>query len=263
MKIIDIHTHILPNVDDGSDSIDKSIEFIKNSIGEGVETIFLTPHYMYGKYISSNEETSKQFDKLVAEVKKRNLDIQMFKGAEVYTDMNYVDLIEEEKLTLGESNYVLFETSLNSSSSDINEFVFALQRKGYRPILAHPERYSSVHSNSKILEDLMYRDVLLQINASSLLGLYGKKVKQVAWKLLHKGYAHFIASDEHCRVENDSLKEAYDKVVDHIDEFTANLLFYKNPLKIVQNKPISTFYVTVVAKHHRKRKSIWNILFRR
>lgn len=259
MKVIDIHTHILPNVDDGSDSLEKTIEHLQVISESGVEKVFFTPHYMLGKYANTKEDVQKQFEMVKKEVAKSLISTELVLGAEVYCDDTLIDQVKEEQLTLGNSNYVLFETSLNDISDNSKKFIYELQMNRFRPILAHPERYSYVHVHPNIVKEFLNRDVLIQINASSLMGYHGRKVKEIAWKLLYKGYAHFVASDDHCRHSDYILKKAYYKVADKIDEQTANLLFYENPLKVYNNEEIETFYVEIIdhGSRHRKHRPLW------
>lgn len=243
MKLIDIHTHILPNVDDGSNSLERSLKHLQKMADLGVEKVFLTPHFMLGKYANNLENITQHFNAFKAEVAKLQISTEVLLGAEVYCDPTVLEQTLQERLTLGNSNYVLFETSLNDIGKDIKKFIYELQVNDFRPILAHPERYSFVHSNPDIIEDFMYRDVLIQVNASSILGYHGRKVKESAWRLLHKGQVHFVASDDHCRHSDYILAEAYNKVESLIDEKTAKLLFYENPLRVSNNEEIVTFYL--------------------
>ncbi|MFA7057128.1 MAG: CpsB/CapC family capsule biosynthesis tyrosine phosphatase [Candidatus Cloacimonadales bacterium] len=259
MKVIDIHTHILPNVDDGSDSLEKSLKHLQTMAELGVEKVFLTPHYMMGEYANNLENVKQHFDVLKAEASKLMINIELVLGAEVYCDPTVLKQALKEKLTLGDSNYMLFETSLNDIADNTKEFIYTLQMNRFRPILAHPERYSFVHSYPGIVKEFMRRDVLIQVNASSLLGYHGRKVKEVAWRLLYKGYAHFVASDDHCRHSDYLLKKAYNKVVDKIDEKTAKLLFYDNPLRVYNNEEIMTFYLELRSEssHSKRRPRPW------
>lgn len=255
MKVIDLHTHILPNVDDGSDSLEESLEHLQLMAESGVEKVFLTPHYMMGRYANKLEDIKQHFVAFKAETAKLMIDIELVLGAEVYCDPTVLKQALEEKLTLGNSNYILFETSLNDIADNTKEFIYSLQMNRFRPILAHPERYSFVHAYPRIIKEFMRRDVLIQVNASSLLGYHGRKVKEIAWRLLYKGQAHFVASDDHCRHSDYILKKAYYKVVDKIDEKTARLLFYENPLKVYNNEEIVTFYLELKSDStHRKHR---------
>ncbi len=268
MKIIDLHTHILPNVDDGSDSLEKTIEHLHIISEAGVEKLFLTPHFMLGKFANKKADVKREFDKLKDEIKDTLINTEISLGAEVYCDDTLIQQVIDERLTLGDSDYVLFETSLNDSSDNSKKFIYELQMNRFKPILAHPERYSYVQAHPHIVKEFMNRDVLIQVNASSLMGYHGKKVKYIAWNLLYKGYAHFVASDDHCRHSDYILKKAYYKVADKIDERTANLLFYDNPLKVYNNQEIEAFYVEIKGQkhsHHRHRplwKKILSSLFK-
>lgn len=254
MKIIDIHTHLLPNVDDGSDSLSKTIEHLLMISDLGVEKLFLTPHYMLGEYANKKEDVLKQFELLKLEASKNLISTELVLGAEAYCDDTVLEQVIAERLTMGNSNYVLFETSLNDISDNSKKFIYELQMNKFRPILAHPERYSYVHAHHNIVKEFINRDVLIQVNASSLLGYHGKKVKEIAWRLVYKGQVHFIASDDHCRHSNYILKKAYYKVADKIDEKTAELLFYKNPLRVYNNEAIQSVYVELRGGGSRQRK---------
>lgn len=254
MKIIDLHTHLLPNVDDGSDSLDKTIEHLQLISDLGVEKLFLTPHYMLGELANNKENITRQFEILKQEASKFMIKTELVLGAEVYCDNSLLKQVKEENLTLGNSNYVLFETSLNDISDNSKHFIHELQMSKFRPILAHPERYSYVHAHPNIVKEFMNRDVLIQVNASSLLGYHGKKVKDIAWRLVYRGYVHFVASDDHCRHSDYILKKAFYKVADKVDEKTAQLLFYDNPLRVCNNEDIQAFYVEVRGDNTRRRK---------
>jgi len=259
MKIIDLHTHLLPNVDDGSDSLDKTIEHLQVLSDSGVEKVFLTPHYMIGELANNKENITRQFEILKQETSKYMINTELVLGAEVYCDDIVLKQVKEENLTMGNSNYVLFETSLNDISDNTKNFIYELQMNKFRPILAHPERYSFVHAHPNIIKEFMRRDVLIQVNASSLLGYHGRKVKEIAWSFLYKGYVHFVASDDHCRHSDYILKKTFYKVADKIDEKTAELLFYENPLRVYNNEDILTFYVELKASstRHRKHRPWW------
>jgi len=139
----------------------------------------------------------------------------------------------------------LIETELNGFPLDMQKNVYDLIRSGYRPILAHAERYVSVMMKAHEAKDLISRSVYMQINAASLLGGYGEKVKETAWKLVNKGWVHLIGSDDHVKGEYTAFFKAKDKLTEHIDEQTAELLTNKHPKAILANKKIPFDYVIV------------------
>jgi protein-tyrosine phosphatase len=112
-------------------------------------------------------------------------------------------------------------------------------------------------SSSKAAKELIKRDIYFQVSSGSLLGVYGKKVKETAWKLVHNGYAHFVASDTHGKEMEYNLKQAFDKVVEHIDETTATLLFKTFPAMLMRNEQIPIFYVEVHSRRSSHKKNLF------
>ena len=238
--MIDIHTHILHNCDDGSDSLDLSIEQITNMISKGVTDIVLTPHYM-NSYVQTD---AKVINKQFKEISKATADlkINLHKGGEIFLNPGVEDKIDRE-LCIGNTSYILVETNMGEFTPDIYEILFKLVRKGLRPILAHPERYNYIMNDPSMAEDFLHRNVHLQVNAGSILGLYGSKIAKTAWYLIDNGFAHFIASDNHCRIDEYILPAAIEAIRNNIDDYTAELLTEINPQKMLNNEKIKYFYL--------------------
>lgn len=254
--MIDIHTHLIPNIDDGSKSLESSIRQLKLMAEGGIQHVFCTVHYMRGLYQFERATYRYKFAELAAEVKKQEIPITLHPGAEVFLIKGIEEDIKEKKLTLGESSYVLVESELNGLPPDLYNILFDLLHRGYRPILAHAERYVSIMGRTREVKALIDKGIYIQINAGSLLGGYGAKIKTTAWKLVNKGWVHIIASDDHVRQDYDAFFKAKQKIVDHIDLQTANLLTRDYPRMIIENKKIPYTYVTVHVPH-RKRKLRW------
>ena len=238
--MIDIHTHILHNCDDGSDSLELSIEQITNMIDKGVTDIVLTPHYM-NSYVQTD---AKIIDKQFKELSKAtaNLEVILHKGGEIFLNPGVENKIDRE-LCIGDTSYILVETYMGEFTPDIYEVLFKLVRKGLRPILAHPERYNYIMNDPEMAEDFLHRNVYLQVNAGSILGLYGPKIAKTAWYLIDNGFAHFIASDNHCKIDEYILPAAIEAIRDNIDDYTADLLSQINPQKMLNNEKIKYFYL--------------------
>ncbi|MBN2828895.1 MAG: capsular biosynthesis protein [Candidatus Cloacimonetes bacterium] len=258
--MIDIHTHILAGLDDGSNDQSEVLNIIKQMSQNGVKTVFATPHYLEGMYNNHDITIKNAVKDLQDKIQAENIDIKLLRGCEVYLTPNSPIDIERENLQYFDTNYCLVECNVNSLETEVYQNLFNVLRRGYRPVLAHPERYRFIMSSSKAAKELIKRDVYFQINSGSLLGLYGKKVKETAWKLVHNGYAHFVASDTHCKELEYNLKQAYDKVVEHIDETSATLLFKTFPAKMMQNESIPTFYVEVHSSSRHRKKSLFRWL---
>ncbi|OQX71976.1 MAG: hypothetical protein B6D62_00555 [Candidatus Cloacimonas sp. 4484_275] len=244
--MIDIHTHILPNCDDGSPDVNTSVEKIRSMVEEGVTDIVLTPHFMRKLYHNTADVIDERFDLLQKAVKENGIEITLHKGAEVYLDYNIVDDIKNEKFYINDTKYVLVETGMNGFPVNFLQILYDIVRNGFRPILAHPERYQDISENPYQVEDLIFRNVYMQINAGSLLGHYGSKIQETAWILLNNGFVHFVASDDHCQSEDYSLSKAFFEIKNNLDSSLAELLIRKNPQKLLNNEKIDYIYMETV-----------------
>jgi len=238
--MIDIHTHILHNCDDGSDSLELSVKQITNMIDKGVTDIVLTPHYMNSYVQTDSKIINKQFKELLKAT--ADLEINLHKGGEIFLNPG-VDKKISQKLCIGDSSYILVETNMSDFTPDIYEILFQLVRKGFKPILAHPERYNYIINDPDMAVDFLHRNIYLQVNAGSILGLYGNKIAKTAWYLIDNGLAHFIASDNHCKIDEYILPAALEAIRDNIDDYTASLLSEINPKKMLNNEKIKYFYL--------------------
>ncbi|MDP8220136.1 MAG: CpsB/CapC family capsule biosynthesis tyrosine phosphatase [Candidatus Stygibacter frigidus] len=253
--MIDIHTHLLPGVDDGSSSIPQTIEQLTIMSQAGVKTVYLTPHFMRNLYHNAHDVITPVFNDLKQEVK--GLDIELVLGCEFFIDNHAAETIQQEELTLGDSNYVLFESMLQQLPADIFEQTYQLQKAGYKLIMAHPEWYTDIIRKSELVEDFLVRDIYLQINAGSLMGMYGRNVQHTAFNLLEKGFVHFIASDNHGDQQECVQQIAYQLVSENFSDKIAEELFINNPARIATDDKIE------LINHWRlpaKPKSIWSII---
>lgn len=196
--MVDFHTHILPYTDDGSKSIDDTIELLKESVNAGFNKIILTSHYMEGYFTSNVEEREMKLSQLSNVIKELNLDLKLYLGNEIYITPNIVDLIVEKKAcTINNSKYFLFELPFESIPLDLHDIILSIQKKGLIPILAHPERYTSMYENTEILSELHEQGVLMQSNIGSFAGQYGERAKIMANKLLECNMISFLGTDVH------------------------------------------------------------------
>lgn len=223
--MIDIHTHLLPSVDDGSPDMETSMELIKDEINQGVTDIFVTPHYFKQRgYLSTVEENKKIFDDLIQEVNKQNLKVNLYLGTEIYYNKHSLrDLRAGLTKPLGDSLYVLIEFSLFEEAEDIPEAINNLTANGYIPIIAHPERYPYL-LDIKYFTYFKRMGAKIQINASALIGDYGRKIKKFVIKLIKNELVDFVASDIH-NFRMSSLKKAYKVVESTFSREKAESLF--------------------------------------
>ena len=250
--MIDIHSHILPGIDDGSRSMDESIEILKSAQICGVTDIIVTPHYIAGsKYTANNEEKKELLKSLKKEVKKRNIDINIYLGNEVFVENNMLELKEKGEIsTLNNTKYLLFELPLNYEFNGIEDLIFNLRCKKIIPIIAHPERYSFLKKNPKLIEDLIDAGALFQSNIGSFLGTYGREAKDTVMLFLKHNMITFISSDVHRRNNNfyKKLNELKEILKKYIDEEEINNLLGENARKILNKEIIEVASYTPIKK---------------
>ena len=194
----DIHTHIIPCVDDGSPNMETSIDMIKHEIAIGVNEIILTPHHIYKRYEKSVEEIKSQFKLLKEEVEKENLPIKLYLGQEICYNHHedIIKMLKEGKLlTLNNTNRVLLEFSFTREPEDILDIIYNFSINGYEVIIAHVERYEWMTIDK--VEALKNEGALIQINSNSYLGLTSWKEKRMTRKLIKLGLVDYVASDTH------------------------------------------------------------------
>ena len=193
----DIHSHLLPGIDDGSKSMDESIELIRRLKGLGFNKLITSPHVMHHRYPNSSTTILSGLADVREELKKQNIDIELESAAEYYLDEHFMELLNKKDILTFGDNYLLFEMSYSSKPVNLESTVFEMKVAGYRPVLAHPERYMFMHNDFSIYEKLKEQGVLFQVNLNSFNGYYSKPVQKVVLKLMEKGYIDFIGSDTH------------------------------------------------------------------
>ena len=162
--MIDFHAHILPNIDDGSKSVEETFNLIKEAQQAGFDTIVSTSHYMEGYYEVENKERRIWIDALNEKLKEQNINVQLYLGNEIYITENIINLLENDKASsINNSNYVLFEMPLNVEPLNLNDVLFEMLRCKIIPVLAHPERYAFVQKNPDML---YYQVYILSIQAT-------------------------------------------------------------------------------------------------
>ncbi len=198
--ITDIHNHILPGIDDGAQNLEESIGLLEKFRDLGITKFIATPHIMNDYYPNTPETINAALALLKKEISKnktlKNTEIRF--AAEYMMDQNFLDLMKTEKLLSLQENMVLVEMSYFQAPINLNEILFKLQTNGYKPVLAHPERYAFYHTKDlSKYEELKNRGCLFQLNTLSLTPHYGSNMQKIAYKLLENGMIDFIGSDTH------------------------------------------------------------------
>lgn len=238
--MIDFHTHILPNVDDGSKSIDDTYKMLEEAKNAGFDSIISTSHYMEEYYEVGVEERENLIKEISEELPKRNIDLKLYLGNEIYITDNIVNLLKEKKATtINGTKYVLFEFPLNTKPMNMFDFIYDML--GYRliPILAHPERYSFIQDEPDIVYDLIETGALMQSNYGSILGIYGERAKIIVKKLFENDMVHFLGSDVHrANSVYTKVPAALEKIKEIIGDEKLEELTTINPELVLENKSI-------------------------
>ncbi|HCE54745.1 MAG TPA: histidinol phosphatase [Lutibacter sp.] len=208
---VDIHSHFLPNIDDGSKSMDESVAMLKRMQGYGIKHIICTPHVMESVWENASETIQQQLDALNAHLKSIAFtDISITAAAEYMLDANFDQLLKTEKLRTLKDNYILVELSFLNAPINLYETLFNIQIAGYKPVLAHPERYSYFHNDFKEYAKLKEAGCLFQINLLSLSNYYGSSVAEVSLQLLKQQLIDFAGTDTHKHHHLDFLEKPID-----------------------------------------------------
>ncbi|MBQ4097829.1 MAG: hypothetical protein IJC72_00830 [Clostridia bacterium] len=228
--MVDIHTHVLPFVDDGSESYEESFKMLECAVKDGVTNMILTPHNRRN-FDVKKEKLREEFIKFKAEVEKRNIPINLFLGQEIHVSNNYKLKFErDEVLSINDGKFLLIEFYFHKNV-DMVEVVYELVNKGYHVIVAHLERYTYATLDDAV--QIKHHGGFIQVNAASILGKNGFTCKSFAYKLLDRGLVDFVASDVHSNRKY-LMKKAYDKVKKKYGEDVADSVFTNNAKPIIE-----------------------------
>jgi tyrosine-protein phosphatase YwqE len=205
----DMHSHILPGLDDGAETLEKSLGLVEKMVGLGYQKLIMTPHIMGDFYKNTPEGIREKLTLLRTAVEEKGWGIELDFAAEYYLDEWFIRKLEnnEKLLTFGD-NYLLFETSYINEPSFLKDAVFQIQSAGYKPVLAHPERYTYLYGKFSELEKLREAGVLMQLNLNSLGGYYSEGAKRIAEKLVDAQLVDFAGTDAHSQKHLAFLQKA-------------------------------------------------------
>jgi tyrosine-protein phosphatase YwqE len=209
--LVDMHCHILPSLDDGSENMEVALQLAKGMVKKGFKKVFATPHIMNGFYNNKEESIIEKVELFRLNLKAENIDLIIDYAAEYYLDEKFFLSLStgHKPITLGRnSNYVLLETSFVEDFNNLLKAVDKLLTLGYSPILAHPERYIYLDESNKRCEKLQDMGVLFQVNINSLGGYYSKSSKKKAEYLVQNDFVSFLGTNCHNEIQLESLDYA-------------------------------------------------------
>lgn len=196
--MIDLHTHILPNIDDGARSIEETLCLMQEAESVGFEAVIATSHYIEGYYETDVLEREVWINAIYKKLQEENIKLKLYLGSEIYLSENIIQLLEKGKAsTINDTSYILFEMPLNIEPLNLYNVVYEMIQYKLTPILAHPERYLFVQQDPELIYDLIEKGVLMQSNYASIIGYYGPKAQIIVKNLLQNNMVHFLGSDVH------------------------------------------------------------------
>ena len=194
---VDIHAHLLPGIDDGAKTIEDSIELMTGMQALGIEQFIATPHVMTAVWENTRSGIEANFESTINQLVAANQQFSLRPAAEYLLDGTFLELIHREPLLTLKDNYVLVEMSYLSAPIQLYDIIFEIQLEGYKPVLAHPERYLFYHQNTREYHKLKQQGCLFQLNLLATVGYYGAHVTQAAETILQKGMYDFVGTDVH------------------------------------------------------------------
>ena len=234
--MIDLHSHILPGIDDGSQSFEESLNMARLAVESGVTVMAVTPHCMNDRSKEVREKVLVLRDIL----KEAEIPLKLCMGMEIFGTEYTSRLLREKRLfTLNKSKYPLVEFSFSTSGESETEILHDMIWSGYRPLVAHPERYDFIRENPELTNIWRKMGCLFQINRGSLMGRFGSDIQNMAHSLVKRNFADIVASDAHSeRMRTPYLKDVYDLITEKYSYDMGDKLFYYNPKKILKNEDV-------------------------
>lgn len=242
-KFIDIHSHVLWDIDDGSKDIEDTVELCRMAAETGTRRLFLTPHLMYWEDAEElYDERNSKFDILSEILDEEEIELKIHKGFEILCDDDIFNIKYFKPYTLCDSRYILIEFDfVQPEVEDVVSWCNYLISFGLVPIIAHPERYHFFLAEYEAIDKLSEMGVLFQINSGSAAGMFGPKVRSFAERMINKGYADFVGSDAHdLMIRNTDMEDCFADYSDDVNMELLEIACRANPLKILKNEPIET-----------------------
>lgn len=225
---IDFHSHLLFGIDDGAKTFQDTLSLTKSLMNFGISEIITTPHIMQHVWDNTSENIISRLNEVKELLNQQGIEIPIHAAAEYLMDDNFVKLFKNQELLTLKDNYVLVEMSYINAPIQLYDILFDLQVAGYKPVLAHPERYTFYHNNFNEYQKLKKAGCLFQLNLLSVVGYYGENVAKTAQKLLSQGLIDFASSDTHHQKHIDSFEgKVLLKDIKPLQDCITNSSFFK------------------------------------
>ena len=239
-KYIDIHSHIIPGVDDGAHDLETSMQMLQLAADDGISEIILTPHNKPGHRPMDFSKIALKVEDMRNRLLRKKIGIKLYIGNEIYYRSELAQEMESgQAVTLAGSHYILVEFHPSDNYDHIRNGLYTLLMNGYYPILAHAERYREIRAKKSGMNDLREMGCYIQVNAGSVMGKFGFDTRQYTRKLLKQDLVHFIATDAHDLGKRaPQLSACADYMIKKYGEAHMLQLLYDNPSSVIQDKEI-------------------------
>lgn len=237
--MIDIHCHALPDKDDGAQDMVESLEILRSASRSGVNELIVTPHCLPSMFDNYNGKSlDSAFDGLFSAAAEHQITLKLHKGMEVFAINELHKLCDEGLiLTLAGSDYILLECAFDDEPERVFGVVQRLIDRGFKIVIAHPERYFFVQGDVRYAFDLVDTGCALQVNKDSIMGMFGRACMNTAGKLIMSGAVQLVASDAHnAFTRTADMHEVYDRLTSGYSMECADLLLKENPKRIIENR---------------------------
>jgi protein-tyrosine phosphatase len=240
--MIDLHSHILPGVDDGAASLAVSLDMAKRAVDDGIEVMACTPHFMPGVYDNEARDIRARVARLAHEIAAHGIGLQLVTGADAHICPDFVDGLRAGRiLTLNDSRYVLFEPPHDIMPQRLGDLLHNVMMTGYVPILTHPERLRWIEKNYGVMRELAAAGVWMQITAGSLTGRFGKRPQYWSQRMLSEGLVSILATDAHNTSSRPPLlAEARTLAEAELGRDEARNLVVIRPRCVLEDAPVET-----------------------
>jgi protein-tyrosine phosphatase len=239
-EFIDIHSHLLPGLDDGSNSMEQTINMLKIAYEEGIRAIIATPHCKDERTLHSMSVLQESLEAVKEEIQNLLPDLSLYLGSEIYYSHESIKYLQENKIpTLADTKYILVEFSPIADYRYMKNALQELLLEGYSPVIAHIERYEVLAKKLDLVEELIEMGAYVQVNAMSIIGESGRLYQSITKKLLKNNLVHMVATDAHSdKARAPKLIKCYSHLVKKYGEEYAKELIRGNQLKLLSNQNI-------------------------
>lgn len=253
--MIDLHSHILPGIDDGAKEMAVTMEMLQIAVKDGTKRIVATPHFYTGYYENTYEDVYKLVKGINVKAKEKEIDIDVVSGQEIFLDKHTLEFYKQGTIRgIDETKYMLIELSMESMPKDALNIIYELRIEGVAPIIAHPERYNYIVEKPSRINEFIEEGCFFQINSGSISGMFGKRIQKISQMFIQHGVCDFIASDAHSNgMRSPKMKETleqveslnhvlYENVIDNAEKLLNNSEIYSRAEKIKEKKGLFSFF---------------------